>query len=185
MPTRRAIGLRVQDLLDPKIFRQKLELVLREKNPLLAKVYNRLGADGDAIASLYLDECLPRLEPHIGDAIALVHEALDAEATCSSRSPGHLSRPRPRHVSLPDLLQSGRRWCLHRRGRRAAGHRPRDRIAKAYVTRVGAGPFVTELLGPADGGSAEDGEAGNLLVERGAEFGTNTGGDGGPAGSAR
>ena len=48
-------------------------------------------------------------------------------------------------------------------------------IAKAYVTRVGAGPFVTELLGPADGGSAEDGEAGNLLVERGAEFGTNTG----------
>src|SRR6058998_722164 len=41
------IGLRVQDLTDPKIFREKLEVVLQEKNPILAKVYNRLPLDGD------------------------------------------------------------------------------------------------------------------------------------------
>ena len=49
------VGLRVQDLLDPKIFREKLDLVLREKNGVLAKVYNRLPIDADEIA-----EQLPR-----------------------------------------------------------------------------------------------------------------------------
>jgi len=49
----------VQDLLDPKIFRQKLEVVLREKNAVLAKVYNRLPLDGDEIAAKYLGEVAP------------------------------------------------------------------------------------------------------------------------------
>ena len=44
------VGLRVQDLLDPKIFREKLDLALREKNGVLAKVYNRLPLDADEIA---------------------------------------------------------------------------------------------------------------------------------------
>ena len=44
------VGLRVQDLLDPKIFREKLDLVLREKNGVLTKVYNRLPIDADDIA---------------------------------------------------------------------------------------------------------------------------------------
>ena len=48
------VGLRVQDLLDAKIFREKLELALREKNGVLAKVYNRLPLDGDEIAEQYL-----------------------------------------------------------------------------------------------------------------------------------
>ena len=48
------VGLRVQDLLDPKIFREKLDLVLREKNGVLAKVYNRLPLDADEIAEQYL-----------------------------------------------------------------------------------------------------------------------------------
>jgi len=72
------IGLRVQDLLDPKIFRQKLEVVLREKNAVLAKVYNRLPLDGDEIAAKYLGEVAPALAPMIGDSVRLVHEALDA-----------------------------------------------------------------------------------------------------------
>ncbi len=71
------VGLRVQDLLDPKIFRQKLELALREKNGVLAKVYNRLPLDGDQIAEEYL-AMVPRLEPLIDDTVHLVHEALDA-----------------------------------------------------------------------------------------------------------
>ena len=53
------IGLRVQDLLDAKIFREKLDVVLREKNAILAKVYNRLPLDGDEIAAQYLDEVAP------------------------------------------------------------------------------------------------------------------------------
>jgi adenylosuccinate synthase len=48
------VGLRVQDLLDPKIFREKLDLVLREKNGLLTKVYNRLPMDAGDIADQYL-----------------------------------------------------------------------------------------------------------------------------------
>src|SRR5439155_1354169 len=71
------VGLRVQDLLDPKIFREKLELVLREKNGVLAKVYNRLPLDAKTIAAEYL-AMVPRLEPLIADSVHLVHEALDA-----------------------------------------------------------------------------------------------------------
>ncbi|HEX7095885.1 MAG TPA: adenylosuccinate synthetase, partial [Acidimicrobiales bacterium] len=53
------VGLRVQDLLDRKIFREKLEVVLQTVNPILAKVYNRLPVDADAICAEYLDVCGP------------------------------------------------------------------------------------------------------------------------------
>src|SRR5690349_1016656 len=59
------VGLRVQDLLDPKIFRQKLEVVLKEKNQLLSRVYNQLPLSFDDIADEYLDVCRPRIEPLI------------------------------------------------------------------------------------------------------------------------
>ena len=72
------VGLRVQDLLDPKIFRQKLDVVLKEKNAVLAKVYNRLPLTADEIAGRYLDEYAPRVAPMIGDTVGLVHDALDA-----------------------------------------------------------------------------------------------------------
>src|SRR4051812_6243865 len=72
------IGLRVQDLLDAKIFREKLDVVLREKNAILAKVYNRLPLSADEIAARYLDEYAPRIAPMIADTVGLVHEALDA-----------------------------------------------------------------------------------------------------------
>src|SRR5205823_7616334 len=70
------VGLRVQDLLDPKIFREKLDLALREKNGVLAKVYNRLPLDSGAICDEYLS-LAPRLEPFVADTVHLVHEALD------------------------------------------------------------------------------------------------------------
>ena len=72
------IGLRVQDLLDPKIFREKLDLALREKNGTLSKVYNRLPFDAKELTERYL-EFVPRLAPMIDDTVHLVHEALDAE----------------------------------------------------------------------------------------------------------
>jgi adenylosuccinate synthase len=161
------VGLRVQDLLDAKIFRQKLDLALREKNGVLAKVYNRLPLDGDEIAATYL-AMVPRLEPLIADTVHLVHEALEAGdqvlfegAQATYLDLDHGTYP---FVTSSNPVAGG--VCT------GAGVGPRaiDRVigvAKAYVTRVGSGPFPTELL--------EGDAVGDVLVDRGVEFGTNTG----------
>ncbi|MDA8033538.1 MAG: adenylosuccinate synthase [Actinomycetota bacterium] len=160
------IGLRVQDLLDEKIFRQKLDVVLREKNAVLAKVFNRLALDGEEIARRYLDELAPRIAPMIGDTVGLVHEALEAGeqimlegAQATFLDLDHGTYP---YVTSSNPTAGGA--CV------GTGIGPRDvdrviGIAKAYVTRVGAGPFPTEV----------DGELADVLVERGHEYGTNTG----------
>lgn len=160
------VGLRVQDLLDPKIFRQKLEVVLKEKNAVLAKVYNRLPLSADEICARYLEELAPRIVPMVTDAVALVHEALGrgsnvllegAQATFLDVD--HGTYP---FVTSSNPVAGGA--CT------GAGVGPMHiqsviGIAKAYVTRVGAGPFPTE----------DHGEAGERMVESGHEFGTNTG----------
>jgi adenylosuccinate synthase len=160
------IGLRVQDLFDAKIFRQKLDVVLKEKNAILAKVYNRLPLSADTIAGLYLAEYAPRIAPLIADSVELVHEALDAGqhillegAQATFLDLDHGTYP---FVTSSNPVAGGA--CT------GAGVGPRDisrviGIAKAYVTRVGAGPFPTELPD----------EVGDDLVERGHEYGTNTG----------
>jgi len=160
------VGLRVQDLLDPKIFRQKLDVVLKEKNQILAKVFNRLPLSADDIADRYLDELAPRVEPMIADTVHLVHDALaagqhvlfeGAQATFLDLDQGTYP-----FVTSSNPVAGGA--CT------GAGVGPRDLqriigIAKAYVTRVGSGPFPTELFD----------EHGDVLVERGHEYGTNTG----------
>jgi adenylosuccinate synthase len=70
------MGIRAQDLLDPGILRQKLELVLREKNQVLVKVYNRKAIDIDAVHAEYL-EYAERMGPWITDTRAVLWEALD------------------------------------------------------------------------------------------------------------
>jgi adenylosuccinate synthase len=160
------VGLRVQDLLDPKIFREKLDVVLKEKNQILAKVFNRLPLSADDIADRYLDELAPRLAPMIDDAVDIVHVALasgqhvlfeGAQATFLDLDQGTYP-----FVTSSNPVAGGA--CT------GAGVGPRDLqriigIAKAYVTRVGSGPFPTELFD----------EQGDVLVDRGHEFGTNTG----------
>ncbi|MEA2685521.1 MAG: adenylosuccinate synthase [Actinomycetota bacterium] len=160
------VGLRVQDLLDPKIFRQKLEVVLQEKNLILAKVYNRLPLSADEIADRYLGELAPRLEPLIGDTVGLVHDALEdgqnvlfegAQATFLDLDHGtypFVTSSNP--VAGGALVGAG---VGPRHIQRVMG------VAKAYVTRVGSGPFPTELTD----------ETGDTLVDRGVEFGTVTG----------
>ena len=160
------IGLRVQDLLDPKIFREKLDVVLKEKNQILAKVYNRLPQSADDIAARYLDEYAPRVAPMIADTVELVHEALSAGlhvllegAQATFLDLDHGTYP---FVTSSNPVAGGA--CVGT----GVGPLHIDRvvgIAKAYVTRVGAGPFPTEL----------DGELADILVERGHEYGTNTG----------
>ncbi|MDY7104612.1 MAG: adenylosuccinate synthase [Actinomycetota bacterium] len=160
------VGLRVQDLLDPSIFRKKLDVVLREKNQLLAKVYNRLGIELDELCDLYLGETRERLEPYIADTVGFVHDSLDAGqnvllegAQATFLDLDHGTYP---YVTSSNPVAGGA--CI------GAGIGPRDisrviGVVKAYTTRVGAGPFPTELFD----------ETGDLLVDRGHEFGTNTG----------
>ena len=160
------VGIRVQDLLDHKIFAEKLDLALREKNQVLAKVYNRLPLDRDEILERYLAH-VPRLEPLICDTVALIHSALDARqrilfegAQATFLDLDHGTYP---YVTSSNPTAGGA--CI------GAGIGPRDLdrvigVAKAYCTRVGAGPFPTELF--------EGDEVGDLLVDRGHEFGTNT-----------
>jgi adenylosuccinate synthase len=160
------VGLRVQDLLDAKIFRQKLEVALKEKNAVLAKVYNRLPMAAEDICGRYLDGYAPRIAPMVADAVTLVHDALAAGrnvllegAQATFLDLDHGTYP---FVTSSNPVAGGA--CT------GTGVGPRHihdviGIAKAYVTRVGSGPFPTECLD----------EIGDILVERGHEYGTNTG----------
>ena len=141
------VGLRVQDLYDPKIFREKLTLVLKEKAPMLAKVYNQLSPTVDEIAAVYLDDLAPRLA-----ALRRRHRqprargARGRPARAVRGRPGHLPRPRPRHLSVRHLVEPGRRRRVHRRRRRARATST-GWSASPRPTSPGSapGPFPTEL----------------------------------------
>ena len=159
-------GLRMQDLLDEKIFRQKLEVVLHQLNPVMSRVYNKLGFDIDEISDTFLNEYRPKLEPHVTDTISLVHEKLEAGedvllegAQATFLDLDHGTYP---YVTSSNPTAGGA--CV------GSGVGPRyiDRVigvAKAYITRVGAGPFPTELFD----------DIGEHIVDVGHEYGTNTG----------
>ena len=160
------LGIRVQDLLDEMIFREKLRASLVHTNKVLTKIFNRLPVDPDMLADKVLSECLEPLKPHIADTTDLIHEALEAGqhvlfegAQATFLDLDHGTYP---FVTSSNPTAGGA--CT------GAGVGPRhiDRvlgIAKAYVTRVGAGPFPTELFD----------EDGDRIVDIGREFGTNTG----------
>jgi len=160
------VGLRVQDLFDESIFRAKLEVVLHEKNPLLAKVYNKLGYDVDELVKTYIGECAPRLKEHMADTIDLVHTELERDgnvlfegAQATFLDIDHGTYP---FVTSSNPTAGGA--CT------GAGVGPRHiqrviGVTKAYLTRVGAGPFPSELFD----------SVGEHLVDVGHEYGTNTG----------
>jgi adenylosuccinate synthase len=160
------IGIRAQDLLDEKIFREKLEVVLKEKNQILAKVYNRLPLDEKAILDDYLGIYAPRLAPLIDDTVGILQRAFRSEkrillegAQATFLDLDHGTYP---FVTSSNPTAGGA--CAGS----GLGPRQIDRVlgvAKAYLTRVGSGPFPTEL----------NDQAGDQLVDRGQEFGTNTG----------
>ena len=113
------VGLHVQDLLDPKIFKQKLELALREKNGLLAKVYNRLPMTAGEICDEYLGMA-PRLAPvHRRHRPPVARRDRRRAASALRRRAGNLPRPRPRHLSLRHVVESGGGRGVRRRGRRS------------------------------------------------------------------
>lgn len=159
------IGLRVQDLLDFKIFKEKLALVLKEKNQILTRVYGRLPLDMGAILAEY-EGYARALEPYIDDTSLLLHEALlRGETVLLEGAQGSLLDLD--HGTYPFVTSSN---PVAGSAATGAGIGPKHikrviGVAKAYVTRVGSGPFPTEERGP----------EGDLMVELGAEYGTTTG----------
>ena len=159
------IGIRVQDVLDPKILRQKIEVALAEKNVWLERVYEVDGFDLDEVATRY-EGYAKRLRPIVGDASLLVDQALrdgkdvlfeGAQATLLDLD--HGTYP---FVTSSNPIASGAATGI------GIGPTRIDRVlgvAKAYVTRVGEGPFPSEIEGPDQ----------ERLRDLGGEFGTVTG----------
>lgn len=159
------IGLRVQDLLDPKIFAAKLEVALKEKNLLLTRVYGRLPFKSAQIEEEY-HAYAERLAPHIADTTRFLHEALDAGRTVLFEG-AQATMLDLDHGTYPFVTSSN---PIAGGACTGAGVGPRDitriiGVAKAYCTRVGSGPFPSEA----------DPHDADILVEAGAEYGTTTG----------
>jgi adenylosuccinate synthase len=158
-------GIRVQDLLDPGILSQKLELVLRERNQLLTKVYNRRGIDADATAGEYLGYA-DQIRPYVADTGLVLNKALDEGETVLLEG-AQATLLDVDHGTYPFVTSSSPTAGGACAG---AGIGPTRitkviGILKAYTTRVGAGPFPTEL---ADA-------QGEWLRKAGGEYGVTTG----------
>ena len=159
------IGIRVQDLFDPSILRQKLEGALRDKNQVLIKVFNRKGIEVDDVLAEYL-EFAEILRPYVTDTSLLLNNALDkGELVLLEGSQGTLLDVD--HGTYPFVTSSNPTAGGASTGS-GIGPTKINRvigIVKAYTTRVGSGPFPTELLD----------SAGEKLRAAGGEFGTTTG----------
>ena len=158
-------GIRVQDLFDLKIFREKLDIALKDKNRQLTKVYNQLPLDADEIATEYLG-LADRLQDHVTDTSLLVWEAIEAgKNVLFEGAQGTLLDID--HGTYPFVTSSNPTAGGAATGV-GIGPRDLDRIigvVKAYISRVGTGPFPTELHD----------ETGEKMVQIGGEFGTVTG----------
>jgi adenylosuccinate synthase len=158
-------GLRVQDLLAPERFKHRLHTVLAEKNELLTKIYGVDALDESAIAAQYLDDFAPRLAKYIDDTVGIVNDAIEAgeDVLFEGAQATFLDID---HGTYPFVTSSNPVAGTASVGS-GVGPRHLTRIigiAKAYVTRVGAGPFPTELHD----------EIGQGIRERGHEYGTNS-----------
>jgi adenylosuccinate synthase len=159
------IGIRIQDLFDNSILRQKVEASLDQKNHLLVKVYNRRALDPVQVTEHLLAHG-ERIRPHVVDVSRVLNDALDQNkvvlfegAQAHHLDVDHGTYP---YVTSSNPVAAGA--CVGAgvgptRINRVVG------IAKAYTTRVGEGPMPTELLD----------SDGDRLRTIGAEFGTTTG----------
>src|SRR5207237_10760459 len=142
------IGIRVQDVLDPKILRQKIEVALAEKNIWLERVYEVEPFDLEEIAARY-EGYAQRLRPFVGDTSLLVDRALrdDKDVLFEGAQATLLDLD---HGTYPFVTSSSTVAANAATGM-GIGPTRIDRVigvAKAYVTRVGEGPFPTEIEGP-------------------------------------
>ena len=159
------LGIRVQDLLDTKILRQKIEVALAEKNVWLERVY---GVDALGLEEIVarLDAVAPRLAPYVADTSLLVDRALqDGRFVLLEGAQGTLLDLD--HGTYPFVTSSNPVAAAAATGVGIGPNRIDAvvGVAKAYVTRVGEGPFPTEIEGPDQ----------ERVRELGGEFGTVTG----------
>jgi adenylosuccinate synthase len=159
------IGIRVQDVLDPKILRQKIEVALAEKNIWLERVYDVEPFDLEEVADRY-EGYAKRLRPYVADTSLLVDRALrEGERVLFEGAQATLLDVD--HGTYPFVTSSS---TIAANAAAGIGIGPTriDRVigvAKAYVTRVGEGPFPTEIAGTEQ----------ERVRELGGEFGTVTG----------
>ena len=159
------LGVRVADLLDRDVLAAKVEGALRTANQVLVKVYNRRALDADAVVEEYLGHG-ERLRPYVCDTVAVLDDALRAGRTVllEGSQGTHLDVDHGTYPFVTSSSPTAGGACAGSgigptRVSRVVG------IAKAYTTRVGSGPFPTEL-------HDADGER---LRADGGEFGTTTG----------
>lgn len=159
------LGIRVQDIFDESILRQKIEGALDQKNELLVKVYNRRAVEVEEIVEYFLSYA-ERLRPYVCDTSLLLNQALD-EGNVVVMEGGQATMLDVDHGTYPFVTSSNPSAGGAVVG---AGVGPTRisrviGIVKAYTTRVGAGPFPTELFD----------DMGIYLQKTGGEFGVNTG----------
>ncbi|WP_293784105.1 adenylosuccinate synthase [uncultured Aeromicrobium sp.] len=158
-------GIRIQDIFDEKILRAKVEGALELKNQILTKIYNRRAVSVDEIVDDLLSYA-DRLRPMVADTSLLLGKALDADKTVLLEA-GQATLLDVDHGTYPFVTSSS----ATAGGACTGSGIPPMRltrvigIVKAYATRVGEGPFPTELFD-------QDGET---LRQQGGEFGTTTG----------
>ena len=159
------LGIRVQDVLDPKILRQKIEVALAEKNLWLERVYETKPFDLEAVASKY-EGYAQRLRPYVTDTSLYVYNALrDGKSVLFEGAQATLLDLD--HGTYPFVTSSNPVASAAATGV-GIGAGSIDRVigvAKAYVTRVGEGPFPSEIEGPDQ----------DTMRELGNEYGTVTG----------
>jgi len=159
------LGIRVQDVLDPKILRQKIEVALAEKNVWLERVYGVEPLELEQLAER-LEEYAQRLRPYVADTSLFVDRALRAGSDVLLEG-GQGTLLDLDHGTYPFVTSSS---TVAANAATGVGIGPNriDRVigvAKAYVTRVGEGPFPTEIEGPDQ----------QRVCELGGEVGTVTG----------
>lgn len=159
------IGIRVQDLLDEQILRDKVEASLEKKNQLLVKIYNRRAIEAEPIIEGLLAHG-ERFRPYVVDCGRLLNQALDENKIVlfEGAQAHHLDVDYGTYPYVTSSNPTAGGVCTGT----GVGPRRIDRIigiAKAYTTRVGEGPFPTELF-DADG---------EKLRQLGGEFGATTG----------
>jgi adenylosuccinate synthase len=159
------VGLRVQDLFDSSILRQKVEGALMRKNHLLVKVYNRRAISVNEVVD-ELESFADQVRPLVADTALLLNKALDDGATVLFEG-GQATMLDVDHGTYPFVTSSNATAGGACTGT-GVGPKRIDRVVaviKAYATRVGAGPFVTEL----------DDADGERLRDVGHEYGVTTG----------
>ena len=159
------VGIRVQDIFDEGILRQKVEGALDLKNHLLVKIYNRRAIEVDEVVNELLSYA-ERLRPMVQDTALLLHTALEEGKTVLFEG-GQATMLDVVHGTYPFVTSSNATSGGAATGAGIAPWRLATviGIVKAYATRVGSGPFPTEL----------DDEFGEFLRDKGHEFGTTTG----------